>query len=347
MVLASASVSALPVASGASPAPARFVLSNGPRSTAAVALTFDDGSSPANCRRILAILLDKGVMATFFPAGKKMELDPAFWRLVAKAGYPIGNHSMTHPDMRLLSADAQFRQIDRERALEETITGAPLLRVFRPPYGAYNATTVAAAGRAGYPVVLLWDVSSRDTSPRGSVKKMLSVAETARNGSVILMHCGPNATPYLLGPLIDSLRGRGLSLVTVPALLGLDWHPGPVTIPTRAEILGALSPLPATSAGGSIIGGTGVGAPSPDPSTAPTPALATPQGSTGASAPATPASPDTTAAASVARTASPPALPKPSTGGIEDLAALAALVGFAAAALAGLVAIARRRRPSG
>jgi len=357
--VAAALVSAmlLPPAAGAVGAVVRY---NGPRSVTEVALTFDDGSNPENCHRLLAILEEKGAPATFFPIAAAMPLDLEFWRLLADAGFPIGNHTMTHPNMATLSEAEQLKQIESAKVEEERITGAPLLQVFRPPYGSWNHATVAAAATAGYPVVLLWDTSDRDTSLRGTPAQMLAAAEAARNGSVILMHCGPNATPWVLGPLIDSLRARGLTLVTVPKLLGLAWQPGPVTVPTTAQILGSLSPMPEASMGGVIVGAAGYTPPSPGASLRPTPGAPQPSPSSGPSvtpsslpslasstAPAS-ASPGGASAdiASTAPTASPTSAGRPSTGSMTDVIVLVVMVMLGALALAALAAMTRRRRRS-
>ncbi len=253
-----------PVDAG-SPAPAEnrlaTVVSHGPRATHEIALTFDDGVSPANCRRILAILVGASVPATFFPLAEAMRLDPAFWHLVGEAGDPVGNHSLTHPQMPGLDLAGQVRQIALARVLEESILGRPVLDVFRPPYGAFDAATLAAAAETGYPTVLTWDQSDRDTSPTGHEPAMLAAAELGGNGSVILLHCGPNATPWLLRPLIEFYRSRGLRFVTIPEMFGVPWEPGPTRRISPSAILAGLSALPASSSGGPITGPNGWVAP--------------------------------------------------------------------------------------
>lgn len=244
------------------------VVSQGNPAIHDIALTFDDGVSPANCRRILAILVDEQVPATFFPLAQAMRLDPAFWRLVVQAGYPVGNHSLTHPQMPDLDLAGQVHQIEAARALEDSILGRASLDVFRPPYGAYNAITLAAAATAGYPTLLTWSESDRDTSPTGHEPAMLAAAELGGNGSVILLHCGPNATPYLLRPLIEYYRSRGFRFVTIAQMFGLTWSPGPTSAVTPATILDGLSALPATSSGGVITGPNGW-SPPPTPRTTP------------------------------------------------------------------------------
>ncbi len=233
------------------------VVSHGDPTDHEIALTFDDGVSPANCRRILAILVDEVVPATFFPLAEAMRLDPAFWRLVGQAGYPVGNHTLTHPQMPGLDLAAQVQQIETARVLEESILGRPALDVFRPPYGAYDAATLSAASIAGYPTVLTWSQSDRDTSPTGHEPAMLAAAELGGNGSIVLLHCGPNATPYLLRPLIEFYRAAGYRFVTIPEMLGIPWNPGPTARVSPSQILDGLTPLPPSSSGGPITGPNG------------------------------------------------------------------------------------------
>src|ERR1700742_2920538 len=63
----------------------------------AIALTFDDGPSPAT-PQILAILGGYGVRATFFQCGVNVLRAPELSRAVRDAGHEIGNHSHTHPN---------------------------------------------------------------------------------------------------------------------------------------------------------------------------------------------------------------------------------------------------------
>ncbi len=233
--------------------PSARVVSHGTRAVRTIALTFDDGSSPQNCRRILAQLVAQGVPATFFPMAAAIRLDPTFWHLVAAAGYPIGDHTMTHPHLPRLRYAAQLRQMASSRAVVESILGGPMLDVFRPPYGEYDAATEAAAGAAGFPTLLLWDIDPRDWSSSDTMPQKLAAAEQATNGSVVLLHCGPNATPYLLRDLIAFYRDHGFRFVTVPTLLGLAWSPGSTASVNPTDILGGLSPLPPSPLGGAIV----------------------------------------------------------------------------------------------
>ncbi len=198
------------------------VVYHGARDKHVVALTFDDGYSARNCAKVLDILQRRHVAATFFPYAWAVRRAPAFWRRVADAGYPIANHSTSHPDVTDLGLEEATAEITRAREIIERITGHRMLNVFRPPYGAWNKTVVEAARAAGFPTILLWDVDDLDSSPTRTAAGMLRAALRGRNGSVILMHCGPSETPAILEKVIDGYAKRGFGFVTVPDLLSGD-----------------------------------------------------------------------------------------------------------------------------
>ena len=217
------------------------VVRNGPRDEKVIALTFDDGWSTPRCQKILEILVANKVPATFFPNALYVKQHPAFWRRVAELGFPIANHTANHRDLTELTGAGVFQEIDRDRRIVERITGVPMVRVMRPPFGAYNKRTLRQAAKAGFPTLLLWDTTSSDTSRRKSERAMTRDALRGRNGSIVVLHCGPKATPRILPKIIAGYRARGFRFVTVPALLGIDapsravhrpwaWalhHPGP------------------------------------------------------------------------------------------------------------------------
>ena len=193
---------------------------DGPRDEKVVALTFDDGWSTPRCHKILEILVLEKVPATFFPNALYVRQHPEFWRRVAELGFPIGNHTVNHRDLTELTGAAVFKEINRDREMVEQITGVPMIRVMRPPFGMYDKRTLRQSARAGFPTILLWDVTASDTSRHSSERSMLKAATSGRNGSVVVLHCGPKATPRILRRIIKSYRARGFGFVTIPELPG-------------------------------------------------------------------------------------------------------------------------------
>lgn len=192
-----------------------------PRTAKVVALTFDDGWSPLRVRQILAILQANHVPATFFPYARAVVAAPTTWRAVADAGYPIGNHTVSHPRLTSQSVAAIQYQICGFRAIVDPIIGRPSVDLFRPPYGRWNASVAAAAASCGYQHIVLWDVDTLDWSGLSS-SKIAARALAGSSGSIVLMHAGPALTPGALQRIIDGYRARGFDFVTIPDLPALS-----------------------------------------------------------------------------------------------------------------------------
>ncbi|WP_367134657.1 MULTISPECIES: polysaccharide deacetylase family protein [Streptomyces] len=93
----------------------------------------------------------------------------------------INNHTLSHPNLRTLSADAQRREIcGQQDVLEKRYGGKPPL--FRPPYGNYNDATLAAAGGCGVKALLLWEATMQINDMR------YAQGDKLRPGDIVLAH---------------------------------------------------------------------------------------------------------------------------------------------------------------
>jgi peptidoglycan/xylan/chitin deacetylase (PgdA/CDA1 family) len=275
------------------------VIRHGPRAEKVVALTFDDGWGRSATERILAVLIAEKAPATFFPYALAVRSNPKLWRRVAEAGFPIGNHTWSHPKMTRLTQHEMEWQISASRRLIEAVTGVPMLRVFRPPYGSYDRRVLAAAADQGFPTVLLWDAVAGDSGAGPSHASVVRGASAGRNGSVVLLHAARTVTASALRDIIRSYRSRGFRFVTIPELLGEAAAPWPTPTPTPTPW-----PDPAPSP-------TPFGPPAPAPTPVPEP--------TGAPRPTAPPGPTAPPAPSpTARTSAPPALLLPAVPGLAS-----------------------------
>lgn len=199
------------------PGPARIV-HHGSRSRPVVALTFDDCRDREAVLALVRTLRREGVPATFFPYGYAVRRSPDLWAEVAAAGFPIGNHTLSHPNLVRLAEGAVRYQFRAWRRIVEPIVGAAAIPYARPPYGAFNVTTARAAAQEGYPTLVLWEIDTRDwTRPPAAV--IARRAGQGTNGSIILMHCGPRQTVDALPVIIAGYRARGFGFVTIPELV--------------------------------------------------------------------------------------------------------------------------------
>jgi peptidoglycan-N-acetylglucosamine deacetylase len=197
---------------------AATVIWHGPRTEKVVALTFDDGWSATNCQRIYDILIAKHVTATWFPNSMYMQHATALWKKIGSR-FPIANHTHSHAWLTHLGYWQIRWQLRHDEEVAEQIIGHHILKLFRPPYGAYNTTVLQAAYSVGYQKAIIWDASAGDTASGATVASLVTNATRGTNGSIVLMHCGPSLTPLALPAIIDSYRARGFAFTTVPKLL--------------------------------------------------------------------------------------------------------------------------------
>ena len=186
-----------------------------------VALTFDDGPGPYT-RIVLRELREAGARATFFLVGRSIERYPQ-WPAHERELAAIGNHSMTHPDLRAMDAASARAEVEGGRAAALRAAGAPV-DLFRPPYGRRNAKIDKELRRAGVAQVL-WDVDSADSrsSPPATFHEIAArVRRNARPGSIVLLHENRGQTVRALRSILPALERRHLRLVTVPELLAAD-----------------------------------------------------------------------------------------------------------------------------
>lgn len=183
------------------------------------ALTFDDGPDPSYTPKIVKILQQKKVPATFFMVGAMVRAHAPTGMLVVKAGFPIGNHTWTHP-MRPPNPRDEIERTDA--IIEKNLGVTPHL--FRPPYGIRNNGLASVASSRGEDVII-WSSDSDDWNHSTNAARIHNnVMKNAGSGGIALMHDGGgnrSATVAALPGIIDALHNRGFKLVTVPQLIAM------------------------------------------------------------------------------------------------------------------------------
>jgi len=178
-----------------------------------IALTFDDGPHPDYTPRLLTVLAECKVEATFFVVGRMAEEYPDLVRAELASGHTVGNHTYHHLNLnRLPSATVAVELKACGNVLAEITGAAP--RFFRPPGGDYSARVGQVAAALGYSTVF-WTVNSRDcaNASAGAIQRRL--LSHATPGGVFLLHDGRQATLDALPGLIEALKSRGYRFVTL------------------------------------------------------------------------------------------------------------------------------------
>jgi peptidoglycan/xylan/chitin deacetylase (PgdA/CDA1 family) len=190
----------------------RFLV-RGPASGGAVALTFDDGPHPDITPRLLDLLTEHGLLATFFVIGRDAARYPELVARIVAEGHGIGHHSYTHSEPATTSTATLLAELE---ATNEPLwrSGGVLPTIMRPPKGQLTVGKLARLVAKGYRVVL-WSQDPKDYAMTSAEPLCTWARETVFTaGDVILLH---DVHPHCLAAIPTlAARLRELELTTVP-----------------------------------------------------------------------------------------------------------------------------------
>lgn len=184
-----------------------------------VAITFDDGPHPTHTPRLLDMLRDRNIRATFYLIGNRLVQHPEIARRIADEGHEIGNHSWSHPFMDRLSDAAVTREIDQTTNAIYQVTGRPPV-TFRPPYGAFTRRQRIGLHEARSLPTILWSVDPQDWRRPGASVVANRILANTRQGGIILSHDIHRGTIDAMPATLDGLTARGLRFATVSQIIG-------------------------------------------------------------------------------------------------------------------------------
>ena len=186
-----------------------------------VAMTFDDGPHAENTPRLLDMLKQRGIKATFFVVGQCAAEYPDIMKRIVAEGHEIANHSWSHPQLSRMGEGSVTDQLQRTHDVIEQTTGMSA-KIMRPPYGAFTANQRNwAAHKWGYKTIL-WDVDPLDWKYRNAEHVKGVILKDTVNGSIILAHDIHKSTVDAMPGTLDGLTAKGFKFLTVSDLLAMD-----------------------------------------------------------------------------------------------------------------------------
>lgn len=198
---------------------------HGPR----VALTFDaehpdrPAVGPRNAERILELLGEAAVRATFFVQSRWAQANPSVARRVADDGHRLGSHSAYHARMTLLSDDGVRADVRQAEEAIAALTGVDPRPWFRCPFGdgRDDPRVLAILRELGYRNVH-WHVETEDWEPSRRAIDVAGIAVEGAlahgDGAVVLFHTWPDETPEALPTALRDLAEAGARFVTIDEL---------------------------------------------------------------------------------------------------------------------------------
>jgi peptidoglycan-N-acetylmuramic acid deacetylase len=192
-------------------------------------LTFDNGYENGFTPRILDILKEKKVPATFFVTGHYVKDQPELLKRMTAEGHIIGNHSWSHPDMTQISNERIKEELDKVKQAVAEVTGQKEMAFLRPPRGIFSDRTLAVSKKLGYTNVF-WSIAYKDwdtKAQKGWKYAYDSVLAQLHPGAVILLHSVSRDNAEALGKIIDAARAQGYEFKSLDLLRPTLPHPAP------------------------------------------------------------------------------------------------------------------------
>jgi peptidoglycan/xylan/chitin deacetylase (PgdA/CDA1 family) len=196
---------------------------HGDRQRAAMALTFDCEAGTGSTNKILEVLQEHEVKATFFVLGKYAFLFPDIVRKIVEEGHEVGNHSFFHPLFTAITPTVATQELTYTEAAIDWAVGRHVpMRYVRFPYGGRNYAARLLAAELGYQSAF-WDIDPRGWDPAYTVTDVVEhISHTAHYGGIVIMHCGSWDDANALSDVIEALEERGITPGTLSDALSAE-----------------------------------------------------------------------------------------------------------------------------
>ena len=218
------------------PAGARNSYSSVQTDQMVLAMTFDDGPHPSLTPKLLDILKQRNIKATFYVVGKNAKAYRQIIRRILEEGHEIGNHTWTHASLTSRSDD----QIRSELKMsEDALVAAAGYRphTIRPPYGATNARIKQMLySEFGYSTIM-WSVDPQDWRRPGVSVVTSRLVNGAHKGAILLAHDIHPPTIQAMPSTFDQLLAKGYQFVTVSQLMNIEKATMPLGVVVRPAVL--------------------------------------------------------------------------------------------------------------
>ena len=182
-----------------------------------ISLTFDDGPHPDVTPKVLDVLREEGVKASFFVIGKNAEKHPDLVRKIVDEGHIVGNHTYDHA--YVFSKKKTDEQVNQGQEVIQNIIGKQPV-YFRPPFGVMNPK-IADAVKHEKCAIIGWDLRSQDGRIRTKEATIKRVKNNLNKATVLLFHDTNPTTPDALREIIHLCKQNGTKIVSVQEQSGI------------------------------------------------------------------------------------------------------------------------------
>ncbi len=182
-------------------------------------LTFDCGYENGYTEKILDVLEEKNVNATFFLTGHYIDSAKDLVLRMKEEGHILANHSNLHKNITTLNRGQIEEEIKGLEIKYNNLTGSNLTKFFRPPAGNFDQKSLEVVKDLGY-VPLFWSVAYKDWDHKNGIEfAVQEVCKNIHNGAIILLHAVSSDNAQALSSIIDKLQAEGYIFTSTKELL--------------------------------------------------------------------------------------------------------------------------------
>lgn len=182
----------------------------GNKDSKGVYLTFDEGYEAGYTEKILEVLKQNEVNATFFITAHYVNTQPELVQKMIDDGHIIGNHTVNHKSMPDLDIDTIKKEImTLHTSIYEKYNYE--MKYLRPPKGEYSEKTVAYTKSLGYTTVM-WSLAYDDWDEQKQGREDYAkqkILDNVHNGAIILLHGNSKDNTNVLDYCIKEIKKMG------------------------------------------------------------------------------------------------------------------------------------------
>ena len=173
-------------------------------------LTFDQGYEAGYTEKILDVLKENNVSATFFITAHYLNTREELVKRMIDEGHIVGNHTVNHKSMPDISDEEIKEEVLRlHQSIYEKFGYE--MKYIRPPKGEYSERTLSITNSLGYKTVM-WSFAYKDWDEKnqnGEEKAKKIIIDNLHNGEVMLLHATSKDNMNVLDYVIKKAREMG------------------------------------------------------------------------------------------------------------------------------------------
>lgn len=176
-------------------------------------LTFDNGYEAGHTNKILDVLKENEVKATFFITAHYLNTAPDLVERMIKEGHIVGNHTVNHKSMPEITGEEIKEEVMK---LHQTIYEkfGYEMKYLRPPKGEFSERSIITTNNLGYKHVM-WSfayVDWEENNQPSEEKAKKTILDNLHNGEIMLLHGNSKTNANILDSTIKEIKAQGYEI---------------------------------------------------------------------------------------------------------------------------------------